>query len=176
MTATRHKYQPPPWVAEYLDPTAYSNWLRGKAQGLVRRDEQRGGSHTVSEAKATTRTLLPLLVLLVGVQCQPAAAQLTRYETVCSVDGETYRKCYVESNSSAMVTGRPGWLIKATIDGQIGSIQKFWTDRGGHYIKNSLGKWRPVQLYCSFDEAGTYQNYTDDQGRILFSIRSECGE
>lgn len=56
--ATRHKHQPPPWVAEHLDPATYNNWLRGKAQGLVRRDEQRGGSYTVSEAKASVHAAM----------------------------------------------------------------------------------------------------------------------
>ncbi|MCP9832844.1 hypothetical protein KBY95_00685 [Cyanobium sp. Aljojuca 7A6] len=55
---TRHKYQPPPWVAEHLTPTAYNNWLRGKAQGLARRDEQRGGHYSVSEAKAAVHAAI----------------------------------------------------------------------------------------------------------------------
>lgn len=106
----------------------------------------------------------------------PANAEIVRYETECSVNGEPYRKCSVEENSSALLTGRAGHMTKASVDGQLGSVEKFWTDRGGHYIKNTLGKWRSVQMYCTFDERGTYQNFSDDQGRLLFSFRSECGE
>lgn len=55
---THHKYQPPPWMAEHLSPTAYNNWLLGKAQSLCRRDYERGGNYTASEAKADVHTAI----------------------------------------------------------------------------------------------------------------------
>lgn len=50
-STTRHKHQPPAWVTEHLDATRYNAWLRRKAEGMCRRDYERGGSYTVSEAK-----------------------------------------------------------------------------------------------------------------------------
>ncbi|MFQ6539738.1 MULTISPECIES: hypothetical protein [Aphanothece] len=39
-------------MAEHLTADAYNEWLRGKAQGIVRRDSERGGTYSVSAAKA----------------------------------------------------------------------------------------------------------------------------
>jgi hypothetical protein len=112
---------------------------------------------------------LPLLLL--GYSSSLASQS---YQTRCSIDRGSYSTCTVKESDS-FLKGMPGSLT--TVTSATGKKAEVFFNHNNYtrYIKNGLGTWSEANSTCSFDESGTFRNYSLD-GIIVLSIRQECGD